>query len=152
MNVRQWVIDALDKSTIADPHAVADDLIDTLTDEEVFEVLQQVLPHYVTTIATQQRSRHLSDAAQPTANNASPRWQAATSIYMERIHTSDGWKMLRDCTRDDLEAAANDRYQRAAQLRQSADRYRALADYLDQQGVSKVGDLPEEDVVRVMSL
>lgn len=150
MNVRQMVLDALEASQLADPSLVAQDLVSGLADDELREVLEHVMPAYVTKLATQQRSHHISDAAEHGPNNASPRWQQV-SIFMDRVFTPDGWKMLRDCTRDDLVAAADDRYARAAQLRQSGDRLMALADYLDQKKVGKVGDLPENEVIQVLS-
>lgn len=152
-NARQWVLDALESSTFADPSVVAADLANEIDSRKLRDALRQTLPAYVTSIATRARTANISRKPEDddTPTNDSPRWNVVRSIFNDRVFTPDGWKMLRDCTRDDLLAAATDRQERAAALMAWGDKFARLADLLAEENAAKVGDLSEDDVRAVLA-
>ena len=87
----------------------------------------------------------------PVGAGTHSRWAGAAAAYKrmldQRIATGDGWKFLRDFTADDLAAASGLRRLQAARSIARAETLDRLADALDANGCTTVGDLPD-DVLR----
>lgn len=143
-DLRTLVVKALDDSPDANPHDVARTLADTLKGKAMRDALYEALPHYVVKVATLLRAGSPVEPEQPEEQpqNGSPRWDRVAGLLARRECTEEGWKFLRNCTADNLRAAALDRRSRATSLVIAAERYEKIAVLLDEHGAATVGDLP----------
>jgi hypothetical protein len=141
----------LERSKSADPLVVAEGVLDLIPDEALRDVVGQLIRGYVRNEAGRQRSRHLSQAIHPTRVAPSPSSKVAAirtawqRVLDDRIHVGGAaYKFLRDCTYEDLQAAANERERLAEANHRSAKQYQLLADLIAQHGVTTFGELPVE--------
>lgn len=142
---------ALDESPIADPNVIAREIATQLPDAELRSALEVVLPGYVITAATRHRNAVLGSVPHVGDAVGSRRWQVAASVLSARVHTGSEWKLLRNCTRDDLLGAAEQRRSLAAGIEKQAERFEALATLMLQRGAAVAADLGENQIREVMA-
>ena len=153
LNLRQMVRDVLDETDLADPSEVAEKVFSGLRRSDYGAALQQTLRQFTRVVMTEARAAGGPAMPQPTATKS---WKVEgvrdqwVQQMNARIHTDSGWKMLRDCTRDDLLFAAADRRRIAKENLATADRYELLANLMAEHGAETVNDLPCPAVVDVI--
>jgi len=149
-------------SDAADPDTLAQLVFDAIEDTDRVEALRQALHVAVREIVRQERMQHpitgaLAVAATTTKTTAAKSWKVAAiregwqRTLRNRIHAGHGeWKMLADCTRDDLLHAAAERRAMAERNAVTAGCYTALAELLEAHEVKTVADLPEDVLARAL--
>lgn len=151
-NLRTLVREVLDGSALADPGGIADEVYRRTAAKDRAAAYRQALRQFVRLQANEQRMT----AAQPSSSSegALDSGQSAKvagirtwwrSSLRERIHVDGeaGWKMLADCTRDDLMYAAKERWEAADRTKAVGDKFSRLAELLDRFDAATVGDLPD---------
>jgi hypothetical protein len=158
-SLRSHVREVLANSTQADPRAIAAEAFDGIDPNEYGPALLQCLPDVVreeirhsrnlAPVGTmQERPRAVGDSLTPRKARSSKvasireMWQEK---LRERIHTgpsSADWRMLGDCSFDELMFAAAERRELAARNEAKATEYEELAEMVRTAGVGRVRDLP----------
>lgn len=151
-DLRSEVNRRLSSSGEADPHVIADKMVDDLTADEKENALRVTLPHYVreaVRMARQTRSGH---------NNHSSRWKRAghsTSFnhpFEWRVYTGARWVLLKDCGRDDVKGIIAEYQRRVDENLHGVERHKKLLSLFAQHPRAKVvGSLPSSDVEQVFS-
>jgi hypothetical protein len=136
---------ALNESTDPDPANVALAVAAAVPARQRAEALAQALVRLAPTVAGQQRR-----TAMPVAPGRD-RWSTAAAIYQhhllaQRLRIGDEWKLMGDCTADDLRAAASQRREHAAAVIVHADQLDRIAALLDERGALTVSDLGRTDL------
>jgi hypothetical protein len=148
-NLRGLVREVLRSSTIADPGAVAVEVLKRIPSRMHKAALGQALRLYVRQVISEERISHRSEPAaahQPPARSAKVAgirdgWQKR---LRDRVHCNGTWKFLAACTYDDLLAAAAERRQLADRNQAWARQYDAWARLLTEHDAETFGDLPTE--------
>lgn len=156
-SLRQHVRAILTDSTMADPRELAAEAFARIPAEDYGTALQQCLPDVVReeirhsrnfapagAMTEQPRAIGSGAKARPSKKVASIRamWQEK---LRERIHTGPApsdWRLLGDCTVDELMFAAEERRAMAARNEAKAEEYADLAEAVRTAGVQRVRDLP----------
>lgn len=157
-SLRKLVRDVLSASTMADPRGLAAEVFGRISPEDYGAALGECLPDVVREEIRYSRN-HVAPAA-PMAEQAgsgappSGRSSKVASIramwqqkLRERIHTGPSateWRLLGDCTFEDLMFAAGERREIAARNEVKAEEYAQLAEAVRAAGVQRVRDLPAE--------
>lgn len=145
-NLRLTIRAVLAETDEPDPGVISGLVFAAISRKDQAVALEQSLRHFVRQVITEQRAH---TPAPPTPAKArSWKVQAIRAnwerMLAQRVYSAGGWKLLRDCTRDDLLFAAAERRENAARSIAVAERYDALADLLASHGVAAVGDLPAD--------
>lgn len=168
MTVRDRVRALLDETDLCDPHAITDVLLGELKGAKVREALAELLPGYVRVVINSERNgftpygdedvdRPDPAKVQPTAHtrgagsSRSTKWASARSLFRRRIQVDHDYLFLGDLTVDQVGWLVDDRYRKAKDLTSKGDRYAALRDLMVRRGVTRVRDLPEEEVAEILS-
>jgi hypothetical protein len=138
---------ALAESIDPDPANVARQVAAEVPARQRVEALARALVMIAPTIAGAQRRQAMNAAPRPGRS----RWATAGEVYKDhllnqRVKGVDGWKLMRDCTADDLRAAADRNRQHARSAIARAKEYESIAALLVKRGVRTVGDLGDEDL------
>lgn len=147
-NLRVLVHEVLETSTMPDPGDVAEEVFRRVPPEEHGEALRQTLRLFVRQVIGELRVGNPS--TRPAANSGrSAKVRAIRDAWQrrlaDRVHVGDSeWKFLRDCTRDDLLAAAAERRKLAERNAAWARTYDGWARLLTEHGVATFGELPAE--------
>lgn len=151
INLRALIRDILTACDEADPGVIAEAVIVRIPDEELRDALHQTMRYFVRQIISELR---IANSPQPgpitgpmpararSAKNIAIRqdWQ---SRLHDRVHVGGSeWKLLRDCTYDDLMAVARERSDLALRNALWADTYEGWASLLASHRVAVFGDLP----------
>lgn len=138
---------ALGESTDPDPASVARAVAAEVPARARVEALTQALVRLAPTIAGAQRRQAMSVASSPGRD----RWSDAGAIYRshmldQRISLANGWKLMRDCTADDMREAAEIRRSHARAVLSQAKLFDEIAALLVERGARTVGDLDRDDL------
>jgi hypothetical protein len=153
-NLHQVVADVLDGSDLASPEEIAARVAENVGSKQLRAALAQSLPHYVSRVIQNRRASNVilnPNAVQgPVANSGRSAkvmgirnaWARALA---DRLHVADGYKLLGECTYNDLMFAAEERRDHARRNSVKADQYAAVAKRLTELGLTKVSELPTGD-------
>jgi len=158
----EYVREVIDGTDLASPAEIAEHIVNTLDPHQLRAALRQALPTYVRAVVAHERTKtRLGGMLPPVTGsgptgppntsakvrairNAAPGWKQALH---DRIHVGGGnWKLLGDCTYDDLLFAANERRAYAKRNSEAADRFDRLAALLHRVGARSVAALPEDEL------
>lgn len=138
----------LDDFPVADPTLAAEKLIETFTDEQCRVALAVCLPGYMRNF-----TNHTARAARKPKKERLTTPDRVRAWYAQalatRMFNGSEWKFLRDCTADDLQAAAAERYKTATQSQAEADRLVKLADLMEELEAETVEQVPENALKEV---
>jgi hypothetical protein len=156
-NLRQHVRELLTSSAIADPRQLAAEAFADIPAESYGPALRQCLPDVIReeirhsrnftpapVMGEQPRVIGGGSKARPSPKVASIRAMWQVRLH-ERIHIGpepSDWKLLGDCTFDQLMFAAGERRELAARNEAKAVEYAELAEAVRAAGVERVRDLP----------
>lgn len=156
-NLRALIREVCDSSTIADPATLAKEVGKRIGRNQQREALEQALPTLVQHVISRSRSGatdtpggqatvdiHGSSAAGGQSRKVASIRETWRRMLRDRVAVADGgaWKFLGDCTSADLAYAATIREEHARSNAAAAERFRCLAERLDEHGVETVADLP----------
>lgn len=139
-----------------DPYRVAADVIASLSLADARAALAATLPSYVRDVIRDQRRGRVR-VASPAAAPTSARWDNVAELHAsgeltllrQRVFAQGAWKFLGDCTREDVQAIAEDRDVLAAENAAAADRYRRLRAAMGRRKATVVRDLPADVLTRI---
>lgn len=176
-NIRQVVREVLRSSTMADPGAVADEVMRRIPKQMVRTALVQVLRDVVRQVMGEERNSTAAPTGasdpQPTSLRVAPEggaepeqtrvpnrswktvgirdgWQKRLT---DRIHVGQSardWKLLKFCTYEDLLFAATERRGIADSNNAAARQYDAWARLITEHEVATFGDLPAEALMSAL--
>jgi hypothetical protein len=144
LNLRAMIREVLDETNLVDPTDVTEETFRRLTRGQYAPALRQTLRQFARLVMT---SQTVASAHGDLPNRSWKRdaIRAELGGFRELYFTADGWKHLRDCTRDDLLFAANERREQADRNIAEAERLEELASRLgDGQTVGDLDDLGED--------
>jgi len=145
--LRHLVREVLDSTNDADPGAIAGMVMARIPRGQVRVALSQTLRLYVRQIVSETRNSRAASVT-PIRPNVSSKVSGIRDGWQRRLrdrtHGADGWKMLADCTYDDLLAAASERRDMASRNDARARQYDSWARLLTEHDVATFGDLPPE--------
>lgn len=154
-NLRSTIRAILADSDEADPGVIADLAFEVIDPDDMAAALRQSLRQFVRQIITEQRA-HAS--VPPKVHPHARSWKVQgireqwTRALAQRVFTGGGWKLLRDCTRDDLLFAASERRENAARSIAVAEQYESFAEQLKRRKVMTVGELPADAQSAILGL
>src|SRR5262245_58955494 len=130
----------LEDTDLAEPTDIAAEVARRKPRAVLRDAYETALVGYVRVVNNEHRRHNV--IIRPSAKVAAIRsaWQRS---LRDRVEFVGGWKLLGDCTYDDLMAAAKYRRQLADRNQAMATAYEALAHRLTAAGVATAGDLPE---------
>lgn len=137
---------ALAESPDPDPANVARAVAAGVPTRHRADALAEVLVRLAPTIAGGLRRNAMGQIAL-----GRDRWSKAGAIYKatlldQRVRVTDGWKLMRDCTAEDLRTAADQRRDHARSVIAQAKQLERIAGLLVERGVRTVGDLDRDDL------
>lgn len=144
-NLRAEVYAVMQETDLAAPDEIAAKVAESVSADHLRLALRQALVEYVRDQlayfragASAPKSYHPSPSAKVKAiRDAAPGW------LRDRVFVGpNGWRLIGDCSVDDLHYLVADRAARAIALRATADRYDALAELCIKHKAAKVADLP----------
>lgn len=149
LNLRGRIRAILTDTGEADPGVVADKVIAELTSRELRPALGETMRSFVRDVM-----RHDREAIAPAAvaSEATPgqgrsRARAVAEAWRahlrDRVFVGDTWRLLGDCSAEDVQFLVDDRRRKAAELHVTADRYDALRAAMVEHDVARVADLPD---------
>ena len=155
-NLRQTVRDMLTESDVADPGRIAEMVMVRIAPDDHATALSQALRLFVRQVISETRTGNAPTNVTPILSRGRS-WKA-TGIrdgwqrrLNDRIHVGDSdWKLLGDCTYDDLIAAASERQQLADRNAAWARTYRAFAAALRDTGAATFRELPAEQQMHLL--
>lgn len=156
IDLNQLVRDVVASSTLADPREVSAEVFRRIPSEDYGRLLLKLLPDLVRETYRTTRNHPVQvpfpspGAKVPQPPNRSHRVDGIRNTLgsgrlLDRVHSGPGtsdWKLLGDCTFEDLMYAARERQAQAARTQAKAAEYAALAELLRASGVDRVRDLP----------
>ena len=151
--LRHLVREVLADTDAADPGEIAGQVMARIPPRMIRVALSQALRLYVRQVISETRTGNNPPSAspiQPSLKVAAIRdgWQRR---LRDRVHVGDSaWKMLADCTYDDLLAAAAERRQLADRNNAWARTYDAWARLMTEAGVTTFGELPAEILMQTL--
>lgn len=142
-NIRHTVRDILDETDLTTPAEIAEKVAEMVPTNQLRTTLATALREYVRVELTHTRAR----AAQPTRTGGPSAKvtairDAAHQWLRQRVCAGDTWKMLGDCTYEDLLRLEQDRREHAQRSAAAAERFAALAALVRKHKAGRVGDLP----------
>lgn len=145
-SLRAIVRAELDASPVADPHIVAEHVLKQIRPGQRGAALGECLPQFVRVLSNETRTLPAIDHRRGDSSHE-PRWRRAAADLSARYFTGDGWKFLRDLTRDDVLACAAQRRDLAAANLAEAERFDALHKLMVERGADTVGDLVDTEAL-----
>lgn len=154
--LRQLVRERLELSEAADPHGVVSALIEELPPELLEQAARKGLAEVAMEVVRAEHYRVNGNG------NHSARWDNAQAAAMERpdifarrvcVGVADGqgiWKFLGECTKGDLDGAAELKSRQAAGLERAADRLGKLANQLARSKATVVRELDRAKVETIL--
>ncbi|MDQ6524285.1 hypothetical protein RB608_11770 [Nocardioides sp. LHD-245] len=148
--LRHCVRDVLSRTSEADPGVLAGLVLDEIPADAREVALAQAMRLFVRQIISENRTAHHRGSSAPVHRSGQSvkvaairdNWQRRLH---DRVHGADSqWKILADCTYEDLCAAANEREELAARNSAWAREYRAMASAVLDAGAETFSDLPVE--------
>lgn len=151
--LRHLVRDVLKSTDEADPGEVAALVMAQIPRGKQREALEQSMRLFVRQVISETRTGNRPANVTPIHRSAKVSairdgWQRR---LRDRVHIGDSaWKMLADCTYDDLSAAAAERQEHADRNMVWAREYRAMASAVLDAEVETFGDLPAEVQMQIL--
>ena len=151
LNLRGRIRAILTDTGEADPGVVADKVVGELTSRELRPALGETMRSLVREVMRQDREVvGASTAEQVTPGQGRSRARAVAEAWRahlrDRVFVGDAWRLLGDCSPEDVLFLVDDRRRKAAELAAAAGRYVALHDAMLRAGVARVADLPDDDL------
>lgn len=138
----------LTDSDEADPHVIAGELVDGMTPEQAHVALRAAMPSLVREALRIQRNQLRAPTPRSSRWDQVAAANADGSLDVMRLRLFVGeWKLLGDCTAEDLDAVVEMRTSEAAALAANAEKYTQLAKRVRRAKASTVAAL-DADVVR----
>lgn len=131
----------LDETDLTTPEAVAAEAVRRTPDEHIREFYRQA-------VRGQARVQMHAIPSTPPAVTRSAKFAAIADMHSRqlkaRVFVGDQWKMLGQCTYDDVLALADSRQQLAEENAAAAEKFRRVAKELQNAGAETVADLPAD--------
>lgn len=140
MNITELICKELSKSNEPDPHKIAQKLINKVNNDQ----MQELLWRGMTELVTEQIRFARSDNAISNETSYKVGPSRRSIVIQERVKTKNEWKMLVDCSIDDLESIADGYRNRARQMQEKTQYYELLAEELKDSGYATVGEMWRE--------
>jgi hypothetical protein len=156
-SLRALVRNVLDETDLTSPDEIAEKVAASIPKDQLRAVLAMTLRDFVRVEMTRVRSAGQNDdKAQPRPANRSAKVtairDAAPKWMRERVYVGTTWKLLAECTYDNLMFLVADRSALAAQNSAAADRYQKIADAVKRARVACVADLSKAAITRLESV
>ena len=151
--LRHVVRDVLASSVEADPGILAGQVLARIPKKDRDAALKQAMRSIVRQAMAETRVGHRPSnnaPIRPSSKVAGIRdgWQRR---LRDRVHVGEStWKLLADCTYDDLTAAAAERQEQADRNMVWVREYRAMASAVLDAEVERFGDLPVEKQMQIL--
>lgn len=145
-NLHDAVASVLDTTNLTEPAEIAAKVAENVPSRELRRVVGELLPAYVREVNRHRRNLGLTseNANQSARSSKVAAFRAIGRAWLRnRIQVESGWKLLADCSYEDLMWAAENRRQIAAQNFAKAEEYEALAQHVQAHGVDRLADLPD---------
>lgn len=147
MSARDIVRSIINEGVI-DPTSIAEKAVASASEDAFAEAAF----HGFQEIASKQHRSQRGSAPSPSSSGSG--WEAVRQASHDRttwaVWVPDiGWKVLGDCSADEVRAVAQHRWAESARLAAWAHWFDALADRMEAEGASTVGDLPPTTEVSV---
>lgn len=151
LNLHHLAQTVLQDSVSPDPGVMADELVARIPAAHHREALGILAKDYMRNRILNQRHRVNGGAP----DVGSRKVEAARDAWKRLLDTPEflpgvGWLFLRDATTDQVLAMAGMRRSKAQELESAADRYAAVAREMKRAKVTRVGDLPEDSLQRLL--
>lgn len=145
-SLRHVVHDVLTETDLADPSDVANAVLARIPEDLSRVALAQALRGYVRQVIGQARMTRPEQDTEQKPTGRSWKRDALREGWRDRLHdrthVENGWKLLAECTYEDLLAAAAERRDLAERNLASAQQYEKWASLVSEYGVETFGDLP----------
>jgi hypothetical protein len=152
-SLRALVRNVLDETDLTSPDEIAEKVAASIPKEQLRAVLALTLRDFVRIEMTRSRSAGQNDEKQPRPANRSAKVSAirdaAPKWMRERVYVGTTWKLLAECTYDNLMFLVADRSALAAQNQAAAERYQKIADAVKRARVACVADLSKAAITRL---
>lgn len=151
-DLRSLIREVLATSAATDPRDLAREVAARVPVEHLRGALELALVEAVRVVSN--RERHANREASVDPVRPSKKWSDASDLYLkvlrqrEYISTDGEWKFLGDCTKDDLTAAAQLRFEQASRNVAVAKKYEKLASAMSDG--QTVADLPQTLVLEAL--
>lgn len=132
---------------VADPHAIAEKLEPGVPDDLVSPLIREALAGRARSINSLMRSGH--GRKPKTSKRVQNAKRVSDTNWMECL-PSGQWKNFHECTAADVYALATAKRRQGEQLQERAERYFELARVMEELDVSKVGEVPEETLSKIL--
>lgn len=147
-DLRADVRAVLDSSNLTDPGEIADKVAESIPASALRAALHVTLRSYVRQVMAETRTNSAPNFRSPAAGR-SVKVQAIRDGWQRqldnRVHVGDSeWKLLGDCTYEDLLACAAEREAIAARNQSMARYYRGLAGLVAEHDTAALRDVPAE--------
>jgi hypothetical protein len=141
-DIRAAVRAVMDETDLTSPEEIAAKVAESVPAKSLRAVLATVLRDYVRIELGRDRSPVLRPAPTGSAKVRAYR-EYAQRWLRERVFVGDsGWKLLGDCTYENLRYLEQERLVNAERSRLAAARYATLAELVQRHSVARVADLP----------
>lgn len=152
LNLSALASSVLHDSLSPDPAVMADTFVAAIPAKHYREALTILAADYLRQTIRQQRNNRNGGEPNRTGSrkvaNARDAWKRL--LDTPEFVPGTGWLFLRDATVDQVLQMAGLRRTKAQELNSSAGRYDALASEMERTKAVRVGDLPEESLVRLL--
>lgn len=145
-DIRKAIRSVIDDTDLASPDDIAAKVVGDIPAKALRDVAQVLLREYVRIELTRER---MHESPRPMSSRSSKVSAIRTAAsewarrLRERVYVGDAeWKLLGECTYENLQYLAADRHEHAARNLAAAIRFEVLADALQKHGVEHVADLP----------
>lgn len=158
LNIHAIALELHDTGEYIGPDALAEALFARIEPDDYADVLRVILRGYAQKVIGERRQipeMPLHEASVTPAGRPSARsWKRAgiqtwAKALRSQVHVgpnSSDWKVLADCTRDELLFAASERRKKAEENLAVAVRYEYIVSAMDRRGVKTPGELSEGDL------
>jgi hypothetical protein len=155
-NVEALIDAHLDYSSKADPHEIAEAMLDEIPAEELRDILGELLPDMIRLrISARRRNRKkrvIPRVSQQWKKAADDQANGDLDIMRERVNVpGTAWKFMGELERDDVEAVVGGYERRAEENAKYARAYAELLTLMKKRKASKVGDLPRSAVTAIFN-
>lgn len=144
-DVRAAIRDHIDAGTV-DPHTIAAKVAAALTETELRDLAEVLLPDLARECIRLFRGAHV-----PQGNGKRAMGEATRDALTWPVAIGREWKALGACTREDVLAIAEGYQSRAEANAAMAAAYTALAEAMAERGAATVADLPDDVVTGVLA-
>lgn len=156
-DLRTLIREKLASTDEADPGVIAGQVIAAIPKSQYGAALTQVMRLFVRQVISENRGRGRASNVTPLRRSPGKSWKGQGIRDGWQLRLNDPlhvghaqWKLLRNCTYDDLTVIADERQQKADQNARVARMYRSYATAVSEAGVETFGDLPTEQLMHLL--